>query len=96
MEIEQTGIEIIIRLSALIDKEALKELLNRINYLEAKSESKVTEEEIRRIAEDITLSGPTENRLLFSDFSFSKSRKALEDYKGSFSDAVIEERRAEL
>jgi len=35
-------------------------------------------------------------RLSFSDFSFSKSRKALEDYKGSFSDTVIEERRAEL
>lgn len=35
-------------------------------------------------------------RLTLSDFSFHKSQKALEDYKGSFSDAVIEERRAEL
>ena len=31
-----------------------------------------------------------------SDFSFSKSQKNLENYKGSFSDAVIEERRTEL
>jgi len=31
-----------------------------------------------------------------SDFSFSKSQKNLENYKGSFSDEVIEERRTEL
>lgn len=31
-----------------------------------------------------------------SDFSFSKSRKILENCKGSFSDALIEERRSEL
>ena len=31
-----------------------------------------------------------------SDFSFSKSKKLLKDYKGSFSDSVIEERRKEL
>jgi len=31
-----------------------------------------------------------------SDFSFSESQKNLENYKGSFSDAVIEERRTEL
>ena len=37
-----------------------------------------------------------QKRLAFSDFSFAKSRKALEDYKGSFSDSVVEERRAEL
>lgn len=36
---------------------------------------------------------PSEKRLLFSDFSFSSSREALEGYKGSFSEAVIEERR---
>jgi len=30
-----------------------------------------------------------------SDFSFSKSRKALKNFKGSLSDAVIEERRNE-
>ncbi|MBI5788998.1 MAG: hypothetical protein HZA78_09110 [Candidatus Schekmanbacteria bacterium] len=29
-------------------------------------------------------------------FSFDKSRQLLKDYKGSFSDAVIEERRNEL
>jgi len=34
--------------------------------------------------------------LSLSDFSFSKSQKNLENYKGSFSDAVIEERRTEL
>lgn len=34
--------------------------------------------------------------LSLSDFSFSKSQKNLENYKGSFSDAVIEERRFEL
>jgi hypothetical protein len=35
-------------------------------------------------------------RLVLSDFSFHKSQKELEDYKGSFSDAVVEERRTEL
>ncbi|GLU54533.1 hypothetical protein [Dyadobacter frigoris] len=34
--------------------------------------------------------------LLLSDFSFAKSQKNLENYKGSFSDSVIEERREEL
>lgn len=34
--------------------------------------------------------------LSLSDFSFSESQKNLENYKGSFSDAVIEERRMEL
>lgn len=29
----------------------------------------------------------------FNKFSFSKSRKLLESYKGSISDAIIEERR---
>ena len=44
--------------------------------------------------EDVqTLSG---EGLSLSDFSFSKSQKNLENYKGSFSDAVIEERRTEL
>lgn len=32
-------------------------------------------------------------RLTFSDFSFAKSRKALKDYKGSFTETLIEERR---
>lgn len=35
-------------------------------------------------------------RLSLSDFSFSKSQKNLENFKGSFSDTVIEERRLEL
>lgn len=38
----------------------------------------------------------SETRLSLSDFSFSKSQKNLENYTGSFSDAVIEERRLEL
>lgn len=38
----------------------------------------------------------SEREILLSDFSFSKSQKNLENYKGSFSDAVIEERRLEL
>lgn len=38
----------------------------------------------------------SDRQLLMSDFSFSKSQKNLENYKGSFSDAVIEDRRFEL
>ncbi len=34
--------------------------------------------------------------LSLSDFSFAKSQKNLENYKGSFSEAVVEERRSEL
>lgn len=34
------------------------------------------------------------DQLSFNDFSFSKSRKILEDYKGSLSDSLIEERRS--
>ena len=33
-----------------------------------------------------------ERQLSMSDFSFSKSQKNLESFKGSFGDAVIEER----
>ena len=38
----------------------------------------------------------SEKRLSLSDFSFSQSQKDLEDYSGSFSDTLIEERRSEL
>ncbi len=38
----------------------------------------------------------SEEGLSLTDFSFSKSQKNLENYKGSFSDAVIKERRLEL
>jgi hypothetical protein len=38
----------------------------------------------------------SENGLSLSDFSFAKSQKILENFKGSFSDAVVEERRLEL
>ena len=34
--------------------------------------------------------------LKFDDFSFAKSREVLANYKGSFSDDVIEDRRGEL
>lgn len=34
--------------------------------------------------------------LSLSDFSFAKSQKNLENFKGSFSDTVVEERRHEL
>ena len=38
----------------------------------------------------------SQERLSLSDFSFSKSQKNLENYKGSLSATVIEERRLEL
>lgn len=38
----------------------------------------------------------TEKGLSLSDFSFSQSQKNLENFKGSFSETVIEERRLEL
>jgi len=44
--------------------------------------------------EDVETS--SEKGLALSDFSFAKSRKALSDYKGSFSDAVVEDRRNDL
>jgi hypothetical protein len=44
--------------------------------------------------EDIQI--PSAKGVSLSDFSFSKSQKNLENYKGSFPGAVIEERRPEL
>jgi hypothetical protein len=44
--------------------------------------------------EEIT--APAENGLLLADFSFAKSQKNLEAYKGSLSATVVEERRIEL
>lgn len=38
----------------------------------------------------------SENGLDLTDFSFSKSKKNLENFKGSFSDTIVEERRNEL
>lgn len=37
-----------------------------------------------------------DKRLTLDDFSFYKSQKNLENYKGSFSEEVMEERRTEL
>ena len=34
--------------------------------------------------------------LALTDFSFSKSKKNLENFKGSFAETVVDERRAEL
>lgn len=48
------------------------------------------------IQESIFDTPSTEKRLLLSDFSFAESRQILKNFKGSLSDAVIEERRAEL
>lgn len=39
---------------------------------------------------------PKAKRLTFDDFSFRRTREALSQHKGSFSDAVIEERRESL
>ena len=36
------------------------------------------------------------NEIFLTDFSFSKSRKNLESFTGSFADTVIEERHADL
>lgn len=36
---------------------------------------------------------PAEEKLDISKFSFKKAKKLLESYKGSLSDAIIEERR---
>jgi hypothetical protein len=38
----------------------------------------------------------SDRALSLNDFSFSKSQKNLENFKGSFSDSIIEERRQEL
>jgi hypothetical protein len=37
---------------------------------------------------------PVEEKLDMSKFSFKKARKLLESYKGSLSEAIIEERRS--
>jgi hypothetical protein len=38
----------------------------------------------------------SEKGLSLNDFSFSKSKKNLENFKGSFTETVVEERRTEL
>lgn len=38
----------------------------------------------------------SENGLSLADFSFSKSQKNLQNFKGSFANTVIDERRIEL
>jgi hypothetical protein len=38
----------------------------------------------------------SEHGLTLTDFSFSESKKKLQNFKGSFTDAVVNERREEL
>ena len=38
----------------------------------------------------------SENALTLTDFSFSKSKKNLQNFKGSFANTVIDERRTDL
>ena len=65
-------------------------------HLEKEFLSKKPVKVIVTFLEDIEDQEQPEKRLTLEDFSFLKSQKALEHYKGSFSDAVIEERRSEL
>ena len=44
--------------------------------------------------EDVQTTGDT--RFALNDFSFSESRKGLENVQGSFSDTVVAERRIDL
>jgi len=44
----------------------------------------------------VTFEEEPKTRLQVSDFSFIESQESLKDYKGSFSDEVIEERRKAL
>lgn len=39
---------------------------------------------------------PSKEQVSLSDFSFSKSRKVLKDYKGSLSEATAYDRRSEI
>ena len=44
----------------------------------------------------VTFEEESKTRLALSDFSFLESQEILKDYKGSFSDEVIDERRKAL
>ena len=44
----------------------------------------------------VTFEEDKKERLALSDFSFLETQDLLKDFKGSFSDEVIEERRKEL
>ncbi len=67
---------------------------NGVVKLDQEFQSKKPVKVIVTFLEDTEIS--SEKRLTLDDFSFAKSREALKDYKGSFSDTVIEERRREL
>ena len=57
----------------------------------------VTKEPVKVIVTFLEeVKGISEKALSLSDFSFSESQANLENYKGSLSEAVVEERRGEL
>jgi hypothetical protein len=51
---------------------------------------------IKPVKVTITFEEEIETHLSLSDFSFLESQELLQDYKGSFSDEVIEQRRKAL
>ena len=56
----------------------------------------VTKEPVKVIVTFLEeVKGISEKALSLSDFSFSESQANLENYKGSLSEAVVEERRGE-
>jgi hypothetical protein len=97
MQIERTNKEIIIRLPLTKETNDLAEDLTNLESSTLAFSPAEKSEKIKRalktIAEKII---QKKSRLAFYDFSFTKSREALENYKGSLSDAVVAERRSEL
>lgn len=64
----------------------------RISFREKVKTSKPVSVIITFLEEDVEIS----EQIDLKKFSFEKSRELLKNYKGSLSDAVIEERRSEL
>ncbi len=62
--------------------------------LQEKIETLKPVEVIVTFLEDV--SDPSEKKFSLEKFSFKKSQKILENYQGSLSDAVVEERRKSL
>jgi hypothetical protein len=62
--------------------------------LQEKIETLKPVEVIVTFLEDV--SDPSEKKFSLEKFSFKKSQKILENYQGSLSDAVVEERRNSL
>ncbi len=66
----------------------------RISFKEKVKTSRPVNVVITFLEEDVEISDSKQIDL--KKFSFEKSRELLKNYKGSLSDAVIEERRSEL